>query len=132
MMHRSIAPFLGLVLLFGLMTGVGHGQDLSGQWSGRWNSSANGHSGKIEATFCQTSHSQVEARFRGTFAKVIPFRYRTKLNVVAQQPGLTVMAGSRRLPLGGEFNYHITMTDSCFNGSFSSRRNSGTFVMQRQ
>ena len=107
-------------------------QDISGPWSGQWHSEANDHRGKIEATFCQVSPDSMQAKFRGTFAKVIPFRYATRLNIVSQQPGLTVLAGNRRLPLGGQFNYHITMTDDCFNGSFSSRRNRGTFVMQRQ
>ncbi|QEG22673.1 hypothetical protein [Mariniblastus fucicola] len=107
-------------------------QDISGQWSGGWHSGANNHRGNIKATFCQIDSSTMQAKFRGTFAKVIPFRYTTRLNIVSQQPGLTVMAGSRRLPLGGEFKYQISMTDQCFNGTFSSRRNHGQFVMQRQ
>jgi len=120
------------ILCLASLTSVGYCQEVSGQWSGRWHSGANDHSGKIGATFCQINPETMQARFRGTFAKVIPFRYRTNLNIASQQPGLTVMSGSRRLPLGGEFKYHITMTDQCFNGSFSSKRNRGTFVMQRQ
>lgn len=125
--------FLSAVILcVASLTSVASSQDVSGQWSGRWHSGANNHSGNIGATFYQTNSQTMRAKFHGTFAKVIPFRYRTNLNITSQQPGLTVMSGSRRLPLGGEFNYHITMTDQCFNGSFSSKRNRGTFVMQRQ
>lgn len=107
-------------------------QEIAGQWSGKWNSNANGHSGKIAATFCQEDSATMKAKFSGTFAKVIPFRYTTRLNIVDQQPGLTVMSGSRRLPLGGEFSYYITMTDQCFHGSFQSRRNRGTFIMRKR
>ena len=125
--------FLAAVILsLAMLTNVGSAQDVTGQWSGRWHSGANNHSGKISATFCQTSPGTMQARFQGSFAKVIPFRYRTNLNITSQQPGLTIMSGSRRLPLGGEFKYDITMTDECFNGTFSSRRNRGTFVMQRK
>jgi len=124
--------FLSTVILsLALLTNVGSAQDVSGQWSGRWHSGANNHSGKIGATFCQTDSGTMQAKFCGTFAKVIPFRYQTNLSITSQQPGLTVMSGSRRLPLGGEFNYYITMTDQCFHGTFTSKRNRGTFMMQR-
>jgi hypothetical protein len=108
------------------------GQDVSGNWSGRWHSAANNHSGKISATFCQSNHNTMRTQFRGTFAKVIPFRYTTNLTIASQSPGLTVLSGSRRLPLGGEFNYYVTMTDQCFHGTFSSKRNRGTFIMSRK
>ena len=106
-------------------------QDLSGDWSGTWHSDANNHRGRINATFQQLDSNTVRANFRGTFAKIIPFRYSTNLCVASQQPGLTVLSGSKKIPLGGQFRYYVEMTDSCFNGSFSSRRNRGTFVMAR-
>ena len=107
-------------------------QDISGDWSGNWQSAANNHTGKISATFCQSSNDTMRARFRGTFAKVIPFRYSTDLKIASQSPGLTVLAGSRRLPLGGEFSYYVTVTDQCFHGTFASKRNRGTFIMSKQ
>lgn len=129
---RTLQLLVILALIFVVIANNAHAQSVTGDWSGHWHSNANDHSGKISATFCQTSANSMQANFRGTFAKVIPFRYRTQLNIVSQQPGLTVMSGGRRLPLGGQFNYFVTMTDQCFNGSFSSRRNRGTFVMRRQ
>lgn len=131
MNHTRLIVAFAVFSIF-ILAEAGFGQDISGQWAGRWQSNANGHSGKIGATFCQLSPNTMQVKFRGTFAKVIPFRYSTRLKVVSQQPGLTIMAGNRRLPLGGEFNYYITMSDHCFNGSFSSRRNRGTFVMRKQ
>ena len=131
-MHFKNATRTLICVIVMAVCNVVAGQDISGNWAGNWRSAANGHSGKISATFAQEDCATMKARFRVTFAKVIPFRYTTKLNIVSQQPGLTVMSGSRRLPLGGQFNYHITLTDECFNGSFQSRRNRGSFVMRKQ
>lgn len=119
------------LVLFLLCAQSGAAQELSGNWTGYWHSNANDHRGKIGATFEQIDANTVRARFRGSFAKIIPFRYSTNLCVASQQPGLTVLSGSKRIPLGGEFRYYVEMTDSCFNGSFSSRRNRGSFVMGR-
>lgn len=129
MFHRLVLSIVVLVVCF---SQAAVGQDLAGDWSGYWHSDANDHRGRIGATFQQVNANTVRANFRGSFAKVIPFRYSTNLCVASQQPGLTVLSGSKRLPLGGEFRYYVEMTDACFNGSFSSRRNRGTFVMGRR
>jgi len=71
---KRLFTIVSIALLFLSIEAV-QGQDLSGQWSGRWRSNANGHSGKIGATFCQISPHAMQTNFRGTFAKVIPFRY---------------------------------------------------------
>lgn len=105
--------------------------NLSGQWSGYWHSDANGHRGRIGATFEQVGSNQVQARFRGTFAKIIPFRYRTNLDVTYQDPGLTILSGSKRLPISGRFRYYAEISNGEFTGTFSSPRNRGTWVMQR-
>ena len=123
---------LAMAVLFTILTATTSAQDLSGSWNGMWLSGANSHRGRLSATFCQTNSNQVQARFRGTFAKVIPFRYRANLNVVHQQPGLTVLSGARKLPLAGEFRYYATITDGCFQGKFSSGRNYGHWTLQRQ
>lgn len=120
-----------LVLGVVLNTAPAVGQDLAGQWSGYWQSDANGHQGCIRATFCQISACQVEAKFSGTFAKILPFRYRTRLNIVHQEPGMMLLSGSRRLPFSGEFRYDVEIRDGQFLGTFSSPRNSGTWVMSR-
>ena len=124
-----VCIFSFIVLAF--MSQATFGQDISGNWSGKWHSAANNHSGKISATFRQCDSNTMRTQFRGTFAKVIPFRYTTDLKIASQSPGLTVLSGSRRLPLGGQFNYYVTMTDQCFHGSFASKRNRGTFIMRK-
>jgi hypothetical protein len=108
------------------------GQELSGNWTGRWQSSTNNHGGKMNATFVQQSGDQLQVKFRGSFAKVIPFRYRAKLNVVYQEPGLTIVGGSKKLgPLMGDFSYSGQISNGCFTGTYSSRRYNGSWVTSR-
>ena len=123
---------LALMVVGAMPTPQASAQDLSGQWTGYWHSDTNNHRGRLAATFSQTSPYQVEARFRGSFAKVLPFRYRAKLDVIHQEPGLTILCGSKKLgPLMGEFRYYAEITDCQFNATYSSRRNRGTWVMSR-
>jgi hypothetical protein len=119
-----------LMVVLGICS-ISSAQDLGGQWQGYWHSNANNHRGRINATFCQTDATVVQARFTGTFAKIIPFRYRTRLNVAYQEPGLTILSGSKRLPFSGEFRYYAEISDGCFRGTFSSPRNRGTWMMSR-
>jgi hypothetical protein len=111
---------------------VGFGQDLSGVWRGNWNSQSTGHRGRLSATFRQDCPGYVNARFRGTFAKVIPFVYRARLQVVHQQPGYMVLAGSKKLgPIMGQFEYYAEVQDGCFSASYSSKRDRGTWIMSK-
>lgn len=128
----KITSILLVLCLTSFIGSSASGQELSGTWSGAWISGANNHRGRLSATFCQTQPDQVQAKFRGTFAKIIPFRYRTNLNVVHQQAGLTILSGTRRLPLSGEFRYYAEIQDGCFQGQFSSGRNFGCWTLQQQ
>lgn len=85
----------------------------------------------MQAQVIRQCGDQLEVKFRGRFAKVIPFRYKAKLTVVHQQQGLTVIAGSRRIGPGGSFQYYGQLTDSCFTGTYSSRRYQGGWSMSK-
>ena len=112
---------------------VATGQDLSGHWNGAWQSQTTGHRGRISATFCQIDSCQVQAKFKGTFARIIPFRYRTKLQIVHQEPGLMVLGGSRKLgPIMGQFTYEGTISNGQFSAQYSSKRDRGTWNLSRQ
>ncbi len=127
-----------LIALLSLVFGISGrtdaaAQDLAGNWSGSWQSQSTGHRGRISATFCQVNSCQVQAKFRGTFARIIPFRYRTNLNIVHQEPGLTIMAGSRRLgPLMGTFSYEAVISNGQFSAQYSSKRDRGTWNLSRR
>ena len=56
--------------------------DLSGKWSGYWVSDKNGHNGPLRATFRQQDWDTYRVTYSGRFAKIIPFRYSTTMDVV--------------------------------------------------
>ena len=117
-------------LMLGASQGLAQETCLSGQWCGRWCSQANGHQGRLTARFQQINACQVQATFGGTFAKVFPFRYRTTLQIAHQEPGLTILQGSKRVgPFSGEFHYRAEIRDGQFQGTFHSCRNQGTWNM---
>ena len=105
--------------------------ELDGRWQGGWQSCTNGHKGRLNAQFCRIDANHVQAKFKGTFAKVIPFRYRPVLNVVHEEPGLMVLQGSKKLPLMGSFEYNATIRGNQFSATYRSRRDNGVWQMQR-
>ena len=95
--------FCALLLLCGF-SAIGRAQEpLAGQWRGNWTSNANGHSGALNARIEQQGGSVV-VHFRGRFAKVVPFLYKSRLEVVAVDENGTHLQGSQRLPLFGTFS----------------------------
>jgi hypothetical protein len=104
---------------------------LAGVWCGSWQSCRTGHRGKLSATFCRIDGQHVQARFRGTFAKIVPFRYQPVLTVVHEEPGLLVLQGTQRLPMMGDFHYQATVAGDTFSATYQSRRDRGTWTMSR-
>lgn len=105
---------------------------LAGQWSGYWISCKNGHRGRLKATFCRLNATQVQAVFVGSFAKILPFRYRAVLDVVHEEPGMIQLRGSQRLgPIMGTFSYEATITPGDFKATYRSRRDCGQWNMQQ-
>jgi hypothetical protein len=85
----------------------------------------------LTANFCRIDANHVQADFRGTFAKIIPFRYRPVLDIVHEGTDLMMIQGSKRLPLMGEFQYQATITGNSFDATYRSRRDQGFWQMQR-
>jgi hypothetical protein len=106
--------------------------DLSGRWSGHWVSEKNGHTGPLHGRFRQIDDDTYRVAFRGRFAKVIPFWYTTKLDVVATGDGAVALAASQRLPLLGTYSTTATATATDFDASFTSRGDSGRFILSRR
>ena len=131
----------GCLLLAGIvLTAIGAGLPdeaaaqshwISGRWSGQWESCTTGHRGRLNARFCRVDACHVQATFTGTFFKVLPFRYKTRLRIVHEEPGRLVLSGSRRLPLMGEFRYRAVVTPGCFDATYQSRRDSGRWTLRR-
>lgn len=106
---------------------------LAGCWSGSWVSCKNGHNGKLRATFCRINDRQVQALFTGSFARILPFRYKAVLDIVHEEEGMIQVRGSQRLgPIMGTFSYEATITADQFKATYSSRRDCGQWNMTRQ
>jgi len=106
--------------------------DLSGNWKGSWLSCKSGHNGKLRATFCRLNDKQVQAVFVGSFAKILPFRYKAVLDIVHEESGMIVVRGSKRLgPFMGTFSYQATITADRFDASYNSKRDWGKWSMSR-
>ena len=111
---------------------VGKVDLLAGCWSGSWVSCKNGHNGKLRATFCRINDRQVQALFTGSFAKILPFRYKAVLDIVHEEEGMIQVRGSQRLgPIMGTFSYEATITADQFKATYSSRRDCGQWNMTR-
>ncbi|VTU00173.1 Hypothetical secreted protein OS=uncultured planctomycete 6FN GN=6FN_22 PE=4 SV=1 [Gemmataceae bacterium] len=129
MTRLALAAFCALALA---SVAAAQEPDLSGRWSGYWVSDKNGHTGPLHARFRQLDADTYRVAFRGRFAKVIPFWYTTKLRVEGTGDGVVALGASQRLPLLGEYRSSATATGSAFGATFSSRRDSGRFVLERR
>ena len=136
-MRQKLSTFFAFIVLVVVAFSVTSAQAqfndglLNGNWSGGWKSCSTGHRGRMNAEFCRIDATHVQANFRGTFAKIIPFRYRPVLDIVHEEPGLMVISGSKKLPLVGSFQYDATVTGNQFNATYRSRRDHGYWNLQR-
>ncbi|HYH65032.1 MAG TPA: hypothetical protein VD866_10090 [Urbifossiella sp.] len=106
--------------------------DLSGDWTGHWESAKNGHRGPLRATFTRVGTNCYQVRFAGRFAKVIPFRYSTPLTVVGTGDGVALLSTSKTLgPLLGTFSMNATATATTFDADFAAKNDRGKFVLTR-
>ena len=106
--------------------------DLSGVWKGGWVSCRSGHQGRLSATFCRIDACHVRARFRGTFAKILPFRYPATLKIIEERDGRMRLSGSQRLgPLMGNFEYEITISNNRFEAVYRSRKDCGRWTLEK-
>ncbi len=130
------APILALIvpLILLCLTNLSRGQDfeLAGQWKGSWKSCKSGHHGKLNAQFCRIDETHVQAKFTGSFAKVIPFRYRPILTIVQEESDYMILEGNKKLPLVGNFYYSATVSEAGFSATYRSRRDQGVWQMSQR
>lgn len=106
--------------------------DLSGYWQGGWNSCSSGHKGVLRATFCRVSPAAYQVNFTGRFFKLFPFRYSVVLNVVSDDGQTVQLQGSSYLGrMFGTFHYNATVTNDCFNASYTSCKDDGWFRLSK-
>ncbi|MEX2026906.1 MAG: hypothetical protein WEH44_06385 [Pirellulaceae bacterium] len=127
---RFVLVLLAMIAA-GLLAGSASAADLSGAWSGRWDSLSTGHSGPLNANFTRINESQYQVDFRGRFFKLIPFRYSVVLDVVEE--GETVrLSGDNYLGRRyGWFHYDAVVAGDCFTANYSSCKDDGQFRLTR-
>jgi hypothetical protein len=102
-----------------------------GGWRGRWIDNNSGHEDALRARFRPTRDGNYRVVFSGKFAKVIPFVFATKLNVVERNDGQVILAGTSRIMGISKFIYNAVADEHNFNAQYSSRRWAGEFNLSR-
>lgn len=132
MSGRLLRSLLVAAVVAAWSCGVADATDLSGCWSGSWQSCSTGHSGVLRARFTRCDESRYDVEFSGRFFKILPFRYAVTLAVVADDGGTVTLAGSSFLGrLFGTFHYSATATDGRFTARYTSKQDEGRFDLTR-
>lgn len=107
--------------------------DLSGSWTGTWQSCVNNHSGPMNATFCRRCDGHYDVKFNGRFWKLIPFHYKTTLTVTGYgADGKVYLSGSHHLgPVLGTFSYNAWADNCNFVSAYCAKKDNGQFVMSK-
>ena len=127
---RLRATLVALALLL-LVPAAGRAVDLSGCWSGTWESCVTPHKGPLFAEFIPCGGSQYEVNFRGRFFKIMPFHYSVVMTA-QERDGVVYLAGSQYLGrMFGTFSFSAAATDTCFNANYSSCKDNGRFQLSR-
>jgi hypothetical protein len=106
--------------------------ELDGRWScGKWTDDNTGHEGPLRGKFRQIDDRHYRVVFTGKFAKVVPFRFATTLNVVGHEGDKVILAGESRIMGFSKFTYNAVADEHHFNSQYSSRRWRGEFNLSR-
>lgn len=105
--------------------------DLSGCWSGTWQSCVTPHNGPLNAEFVRLDANHYEVFFSGRFFKLLPFHYSVVMTAT-EDNGMVYLSGSKYLGrMFGTFSFSATVTDCDFNARYSSCKDNGCFKMTR-
>lgn len=130
-MRKHPLQTLSIVILLGIAGSASAGE-LDGRWPcGKWVDTNAGHEGPLKAKFRQIDDCHYRVVFTGRFAKVIPFRFATTVNVVGKDGDKVVMAGESRLMGFYKFKYEAVADEHQFNAQYSSGRWTGEFNLSR-
>ena len=120
------------VLAIGILSNPVFAGPLDGRWrNGSWTDDNSGHEGPLRGRFREQADGNYRVVFTGRFAKIVPFRFATTLNVVGQDGDQVVMSGESRIMGISRFTYHATADAQNFHAQYSSRRWTGSFNLNR-
>jgi hypothetical protein len=129
---QPLGAFLPSLLTGLLLLGMNqpsYAADLSGTWTGHWESHSSGHKGPLKAAFCKLDDTHYQVRFSGRFLKIIPFRYTVTLEATGQEKDKTILTGEHHLRFFGTFHYRAEATDCEFTANYCADKDSGVFVL---
>ena len=127
---RFLAPLALSILL--AVTAPAAAVDLTGSWTGSWESTSTGHAGPLRATFRPCGEDRWAVDFSGRFFKLFPFRYSVNLRVVEDAGDRVTLAGTSWLGrLFGTFCYRADATACRFEARYTSKKDNGVFRLER-
>jgi hypothetical protein len=130
-MRQVRTLLLCLIALTAIVSNASAGE-LDGDWhNGSWVDYKSGHEGPLRGRFRQTDDCHYHVVFTGRFAKVIPFRFATTLNVVGRDGDKVIMAGESRIMGPVRFSYSAVADGCNFHADYCSRRWTGEFNLSR-
>lgn len=106
--------------------------DVGGCWQGNWDSQCTGHTGNLKAIISRQDACHYEARFRGTFFKVIPFQYRMTLTAVRHDDHFDLSGEKNLGRLMGVYRFRGYATSNNFVAHYTSKDDQGRFLMSRK
>lgn len=129
-LSRLVAPLAFALLL--AVASPAPAVDLSGSWTGRWESTSTGHAGPLRATFRPCGEGRWAVDFSGRFFKIFPFRYSVTLRVIEDgEEGVTLAGSSWLGRMFGTFCYRAE-ADACrFEAHYTSKKDTGVFRLKR-
>jgi hypothetical protein len=132
MIGQVARRFVLAAVVTGVFVTPAQAVDLSGGWSGCWQSTSTGHSGVLRAELTRCNDTQYRADFSGRFFKILPFRYAVTLDVIEDDGETVTLAGSSFLGrLFGTFCYKATADGCRFTAHYSSKKDWGRFDLTR-
>lgn len=106
--------------------------DISGCWEGTWESHTNGHNGRLRAIITKQGENVYYARFKATYAGVLPFEFEVPMHVT-EDGGLHSFQGQADLGwlAGGIYTYSGQASPGDFSANYCAEKDQGVFVMSR-
>ncbi|MFN9368649.1 MAG: hypothetical protein ACK6CT_07755 [Planctomycetia bacterium] len=133
MSSRVLRSFVSSLVLVAACALPASAFDLSGCWTGSWQSCTTGHSGVLRARFTKCGETQYRVDFSGRFCKLLPFRYSVTLDVVEDCGDRVALAGSSYLGrMFGTFGYTASADGSTFTANYTSKKDAGRFELRRR
>ena len=132
---RKLSAVTMTIVAFFMAAQVNAGDlsNLTGTWTGTWNSEISGHEGPLKAKFTISDANVVSARFTGRFFKIVPFKFLVKLDVTSQKDGVTKLSGKQDLGRAlGVYHYDVTYQANEFVAKYHTDKDKGVFQVKKK